>query len=66
MSDNDILSIGQIKEALKDKRLYVVAESTGLSYPTIKKLADGKELNYTVDTLKAISKYVRDTKNNEI
>lgn len=66
MSDNDILSIGQIKEALKDKRLYMVARATGLSYPTIKKLADGKELNYTVDTLKAISKYVRYTSNNEI
>lgn len=66
MNDSDILSTGQIQDALKDKRLYMVAKATGLSYPTIKKLADGKELNYTVDTLKAISKYVRDTSNNEI
>ena len=62
MNNNEILSSGRIKAELKDKRLSVVKEITGLSYPTIKNLADGKELNYTLGTLKAISEYVLESK----
>ena len=58
MTNQDILSIDEIVEALKDKRLYVIARRTGLSYPTVKKLADGKKENYTLDTLKRISNYI--------
>lgn len=64
MKNNDILSIEQIKKELADRRLHIVAKSVGLSYPTVKNLADGKELNYTIDTLRAISKYIIDSKNN--
>ena len=59
MTDNQIATIQEIAEFLKDKRLYVVAEMTGLSYPTIKKFHDGKEENYTYDTLKKITAYIR-------
>lgn len=55
---NDILTPQQIKEGLKDKRLHVVAESTGLSYPTLKKLADGEGANHTIETLQKVSQYI--------
>jgi DNA-binding Xre family transcriptional regulator len=58
MSWERILSFAEIKEGLKDKRLYVVAEETSLSYPTLKKLADGEESNCTIDTLRTISDYL--------
>lgn len=57
----DILDLEQIKRALEDRRLSKVAKATGLSYPTLKKLAEGEKTNYTLDTLRAISKYIRNT-----
>ena len=53
-----ILSLRQIKEGLKDKRLYVIAKVTGLTYPTLKKLADGKDSNCTMKTLQKVSSYL--------
>lgn len=58
---NDLLSLQQIKLHLTDKRLYKVAEITGLSYPTLRKLADGEDANYTMATIKAVSKYINDS-----
>jgi len=55
----NIYSLEKIKEGLADKRLYVVAEKTGVSYPTLKNLAEGNELNYTIDTLKAVTRYLQ-------
>lgn len=55
---SDILTLLQIKDGLKDKRLYIVAKSTGLSYPTLKKLADGEDANYTRETLQKVSQYI--------
>lgn len=55
---SEILSIEQIKKGLKDRRLYVVAKRTGLSYPTIKKLADGGSFNCNIKTLIAVSNYL--------
>lgn len=57
----NILNLEQIKRALEDRRLNKVAKATGLSYPTLKKLAKGEKTNYTLDTLRAISKYIQDT-----
>ena len=62
MIASEIMTLQQIQDALKDRRLYVVAKETGLTYPTIKKMADGKELNYTLNTIKAVSKYLSDKK----
>lgn len=36
-----MLSVEQIKEGLKDRRLQVVADATGLSYMTLKRVRDG-------------------------
>ena len=53
-----LLTSEQIVKGLKHKRLYVVAERTGLSYPTVRKLADGDDENYTMKTVKRISDYI--------
>lgn len=57
-SEETILSLDQIREGLRDRRLYAVAKETGLSYPTLKKLSEAQDLNYTTETLRAVSKYV--------
>jgi len=59
MSNKELLSLEDIQRLLKDKRLYVVSNETGLSFPTIKKMADGKKENFTYKTIKAISDYLK-------
>ena len=54
----EIMTLEEIKKKLSDKRLYVVSEKTGISYPVLRKLADGVESNYTIETLKKISEYL--------
>jgi DNA-binding Xre family transcriptional regulator len=58
--DQPLMSLAQIEVKLKSRRLYFVAKETGLSYPTLKKMADGENANYTLATLRAISDYLRD------
>ncbi len=53
-----LLPLNEISEKLKDRRLYIVSQATKLSYPTLRKLQEGKETNYTLDTLQRISKYL--------
>ena len=59
MSNNQLLSLKEIQLLLKDKRLYIVSKATGLSFPTLKKMADGKEENFTIKTIKSISDYFK-------
>ena len=59
MSNEELLSLEDIQSLLKDKRLYVVSKATGLSFPTLKKMADGKKENFTYKTIKAVSDYFK-------
>lgn len=59
MSKDELMTLEEIKEQLQDKRLYVVARATKLSYPTVKKLADGKPENYTYNTIFKLTKYLK-------
>ena len=52
-----ILTLEEISHKLQDRRLYTIAEKTGLSFPTLKRLAEGKTKNYTLNTLVTISNY---------
>jgi predicted transcriptional regulator len=53
-----MLTIDQIREALKDRNLMHVAEQTGVSYSALHRLATGAaEPNYT--TVKAIAEYLQ-------
>ena len=56
---SNIMSLKEMQERLKDKKLYIVADKTGLSYPTLKKIADGKKGNYTYNTLIKLTKYLK-------
>ena len=58
---DDILPLDLIRKCLNHKRLYAVSESTNISYPTLKKLLDGVERNYTTGTLRAASKYIAES-----
>lgn len=60
MEDLNIIPLSEISQKLKSRRLYIVAEETGVSYPTLKKLADNVEANYRLDTLQKISDFLRD------
>lgn len=51
-----MLSIAEIRDRLADRRLTIVAERSGLSYPTVKRVADGEE-GITLATLRKLSAY---------
>jgi len=51
-----MLSIAEIRDRLADRRLTIVAEKSGLSYPTVKRVADGEE-GITLTTLRKLSAY---------
>lgn len=56
---SELLTLEEIQKLLVDRRLYVVAKATGLTYPTIRKLATGTGKNYTYDTMTKITKYFK-------
>jgi transcriptional regulator with XRE-family HTH domain len=53
-----MLTLEQIRVALQDRRLGLVAESTGLHYNTVRGIASGENVNPTYAVLKAISDYL--------
>ena len=59
MSKKEILNLKEIEAKLKDRKLQVVSQYTKLSFPTLKKLADGKEGNFTYNTIKSVSDYLQ-------
>lgn len=59
MVNNDIvLGIKEIREGLKDKKLYVVSRAIGVSYPTLNKLLNNESHNFTIGTLRKVSDYL--------
>lgn len=60
--NNQFIPLEQIQKYLADKRLYVVSANCGLSYPTLRHLADGDDRDYSMKTLRIISKYINDNK----
>lgn len=53
-----MLTVEEISQKLKDRKLGVVAESTGLHYNTIKSIRDGSSKRPSHDTVKALSDYL--------
>lgn len=47
-----------ISDALKDRRLNIVSEATGLSTVTIANIRDGKAKNPTIGTLDKLARYL--------
>jgi transcriptional regulator with XRE-family HTH domain len=53
-----MLTLDQIKEQLKDRRLYIVAKEIGVSYPTILAIAQGKAKNPSYRIVQLICEYL--------
>ena len=47
-----------IIERLKDRRLYVVASETGISYQAILNIVKGKTKNPSIDTIEKLQGYL--------
>lgn len=54
----DMLTLDQIRAALRDRRLAKVAEATGLHYNTIREIRDNPDANPTYKVIKALSDYL--------
>lgn len=52
------MTLESIREALKDRRVSMVAEATGLHYNTVRDLRDNENANPTYKVLKALSDYL--------
>lgn len=53
-----MLNLEQIRQLLQDRRPAMVAESTGLSYPTIRAIRDGENINPELSTIQRLSDYL--------
>jgi hypothetical protein len=56
----NLIPIDDIRNALQDRRLTVVAEKCGLSHPTVKAIASGNE-KISLNTWKKLSDYLSDS-----
>lgn len=53
-----MLTLIEIAEKLKDRRLSVVADATGLHYNTIRNIRDQSSHSPSYETVKALSDYL--------
>ena len=53
-----MMTLQDIRNALQDRRLLMVAEATGLHYNTIKQVRDNAQSNPTHKVLIALSEYL--------
>ena len=58
-----MMTLEQIRYALSDRRLMIVAEATGLHYNTVKDIAKRHTVNPSYAAVKAISDYLEGRKN---
>jgi hypothetical protein len=59
-----MLTIEQIRLALRDRRISMVSAATGLHYNTIKTVRDNDDANPSYKVLKALSDYLEGAKQN--
>jgi hypothetical protein len=53
-----MMSLQQIRDALADRRLDIVAKATGLHANSVGRIRDGRNLNPKASTLEALSRYL--------
>jgi len=56
-----MMTAEQVSAALRDRRLRVVAQVTGLSYDTVWRVRNGACKRVSYDTIKALSDYLERT-----
>lgn len=57
----NMMYLEQIRAALADRRLSLVAEATGLHYNTVREIRDNPDANPTYKAVKALSDYLTGT-----
>lgn len=55
-----MMNLRQVQEALKDRRLTVVAEATGLHYDTVWRVASGRVTAPSYDVVERLSHYLEE------
>jgi hypothetical protein len=53
------MTLNEIREALQDRRLSVIAERTGIHENTIRAIRDGKNTNPTLGVFSVLSDYLK-------
>lgn len=53
-----MMTLEQIRAALQDRRVSMIARATGLHYNTVRDVRDNDEANPTYKVLKALSDYL--------
>jgi len=54
-----MMTLDQIRDALKDRRPAMVAQSTGLHVNTVMRIRDGMNTNPTYEVVTALSRYLQ-------
>lgn len=54
-----MMTLDQIRDALKDRRPAMVAQSTGLHVNTVMRIRDGMNTNPTYEVVAALFKYLQ-------
>jgi hypothetical protein len=53
--------LDEIRRKLKDRRLYMIAKATGVTYQTLLDIRDGRTQNPTIMTVQKIKDYLNAT-----
>lgn len=59
-----MLTLEEIKHALRDRRLDIVSKQTGIHRATISRIRNGENANPTYTVIKTLSDYLRGVSNN--
>ena len=58
----NVMDVTELREALQDRKLNVLAEATGVHVNTLSELKNGRATNPKLSTLKALSDYFNGTR----
>lgn len=60
MAEHEFYPVEKLAQLLKDRRLTVISERTGISYTTLKKIVDGgADENFQTSTLQRVTDYLK-------
>lgn len=52
-----IMELEEVRRRLRDRKIYVVSEATGLHFHTLRRLRDGDTKKPSYDTVRRVSEY---------
>lgn len=56
-----MLTIEEVRRRLQDRMPKKVAQATGINYDTVRRIRDGRTMNPSYETWKALSDYLENT-----